>query len=72
VSPPIPAPPISADLVKWLDSLFPQRCADPADTDRTIWIKSGQRSVVDRIIHEMERQSKGPLPSVLRIQAQET
>ena len=35
------------DLIKELDKLFPNQCADIKESERTIFFKSGQRSVVD-------------------------
>jgi hypothetical protein len=34
-------------LVDWLDARFPDRCPDPSDSDRAIWMKAGALSVVD-------------------------
>jgi len=39
----------SKELLEVLDKLFPDRCPLPTDTDREIWMKVGQRQVVDRM-----------------------
>ncbi len=35
------------DLIKDLDKLFPNKCADINESEREIFFKSGQRSVVE-------------------------
>ena len=35
------------DLIKDLDKLFPDKCADINESERQIFFKSGQRSVVE-------------------------
>ncbi|AXH71589.1 hypothetical protein P200_gp021 [Pelagibacter phage HTVC200P] len=35
------------DLIKELDKIFPNQCADLKDSEREIFFKSGQRSVVE-------------------------
>lgn len=35
------------DLIKELDKIYPNQCADLKDTERDIFYKSGQRSVVN-------------------------
>ncbi len=35
------------DLIKDLDKLFPNKCADLNESERQIFFKSGQRSVVE-------------------------
>ena len=44
------SPIISKELINYLDSLFPEKCADPKDTDRESIYKSGQRSVINHLI----------------------
>lgn len=34
-------------LLSALDRLFPQRCPDPKDPEREIWMKAGERRVVE-------------------------
>jgi hypothetical protein len=40
-------PDLSKDLIDALSDRFPCRCADPNDSEREIWIKVGQRKVVE-------------------------
>jgi hypothetical protein len=40
-------PDLSKDLIAVLDERFPSRCPDPKDSEREIWIKVGQRKVVE-------------------------
>jgi len=39
-------PPIDEALLKKLDEVYPERCADPNATDREIWLAVGARQVV--------------------------
>lgn len=38
--------------------MFPEKCADPDDTDRQIWIKVGKRHLIERLRHEYNKQFK--------------
>ena len=40
-------PDLSKDLIDALGVRFPSRCPDPSDSEREIWIKVGQRKVVE-------------------------
>lgn len=60
---PTPAlPPIPRELVEALGWAFPERCPDPSDDERTIWIKAGRRDVV-RLVMEWEAQQRGEISS---------
>ena len=48
-------PIISNELIKYLDSIFPDRCADLQDTEKKIFYKSGQRSVVSHLIKQKKK-----------------
>ena len=39
-------PPIDEALIKKLDDVYPESCADPALSDREIWMAVGTRQVV--------------------------
>lgn len=40
----------SKDLIEQLDEAFPDKCPDKErDTDRDVWYKAGQRSVVNHL-----------------------
>ena len=49
-------PIISEDLIKYLNGIFPDRCADLQDTQQQIFYKSGQRSVVNHLIEKQKLQ----------------
>ena len=49
-------PVITDDLIQGLDNLYPQRHPDLSLSDREIWYRSGQRSVVDYLIEQQKRQ----------------
>ena len=49
-------PLITDDLIQGLDNLYPQRHPDLSLSDREIWYRSGQRSVVDDLIEQQKRQ----------------
>ena len=51
-------PIISDDLIKYLDSIFPDRCADLQDTEKQVFYKSGQRSVVNHLIEKRKLQQE--------------
>lgn len=51
-------PPIPADVIEWLDRLYPEKCADPKDTDREIWMKAGERRLVRRLKLDLKRQEE--------------
>lgn len=38
---------LSRDLMDALEGLYPARPADPKDSDREIWMKAGERRLVD-------------------------
>lgn len=51
-------PVLNKEQLEQLDEAYPEKCADPADRDRDVWRKVGQREVVNRLIMEYRR-SKG-------------
>lgn len=50
-----PFPNVPDDLLKKLDELFPERCAELSDDEKTIRHKAGQRSVV-RFLRDKHQQ----------------
>lgn len=40
---------IQRGLVDELNAIYPHRCADPKDSEREIWMKAGERRVIDFI-----------------------
>ena len=51
-------PTISNELIKYLDDIFPNKCADLQDTEKQVFYKSGQRSVVNHLIKEKKIQEE--------------
>ena len=51
-------PIIKEELIKYLDSLFPEKCADLKDNERDIFYRSGQRSVVLHLIEKYNLQKE--------------
>lgn len=54
-------PIISSNLLKYLDSLYPNRCADLSLSDREVWFQAGQRSVIDFLLKAKEEQENGDI-----------
>ena len=52
----IDLPYISDELLHALDSKFPNSCPNLQDSDREIWFKAGQRSVVEYVEDQKQRQ----------------
>lgn len=52
-----PCPRLSAELIRFLDQSFPDRCPDLEDTLPQIYYKSGQRSVVKFLTRIFEEQN---------------
>ena len=48
----IPKPIISQELIDYLDSIFPEKSADLKDTEKEVYFKGGQRSVVNHLIKQ--------------------
>ena len=56
----------STDLIEDLDKVFPRRHPSLKDTDREIWYKAGQRSVVDLLQSSVEHgEEDNELPTLL-------
>ena len=49
-------PVITEEMIDYLDKLFPDKCADLKDTDKEIFYKSGQRSVVNHLKEQFKIQ----------------
>lgn len=58
-------PTYSIDLIKELDKQYPHRCPLITDTDREIFYKAGQRSLVDKLLAFIKNEDEGELPKVL-------
>ena len=40
----------TSEQIKLLDQCIPHKCPDPKDSDREIWMKAGERRLVDILI----------------------
>ena len=54
----IPKPIISQELIDYLDSIFPEKSADLKDTEKEVYFKGGQRSVVNHLIKQKQIQEE--------------
>tara|TARA_B100001093_G_scaffold519340_1_gene607873 strand:+ start:1514 stop:1720 length:207 start_codon:yes stop_codon:yes gene_type:complete len=51
-------PVITDELINALTIVFPSRPPELSYTDREVWFKAGQRSVVDYLIEQQSRQKE--------------
>ncbi len=54
----VPIPIISKELIEYLDSIFPEKSADLKDTEKEVFFKGGQRSVVHHLIQQKKIQEE--------------
>jgi len=54
----IETPVLREELINYLDVLFPEKCAEINDSERTIFYKAGQRSVVKHLIEKFKLQKE--------------
>ncbi len=54
----IETPNLSEELIQYLDTLFPEKCADLNQTEKEIFYQSGQRSVVKHLIEKYNLQKE--------------
>jgi hypothetical protein len=45
-------PEFTADLIDWLDELFPNKCPDVGMSDREVWIMAGAAQVVSKLRYQ--------------------
>ena len=57
--------PIPKGLLDDLNKRFPDRCPDISWTDREVWFKAGQRSVIEFLNSAHERQVESRFDNVL-------
>lgn len=55
---------LSVDLILELDKQYPSKCPDPNDSERVIWMKAGQRLLVDNLLSRIKVDNDG-LPDIL-------
>ena len=51
-------PIISKELIEYLNSIFPEKSADLKDTEKEVFFKGGQRSVVNHLIQQNKIQEE--------------
>ena len=54
----ISKPIINQELIDYLDSIFPEKSADLKDTEKEVYFKGGQRSVVNHLINQKQIQEE--------------
>ena len=54
----VPKPVIKEDLINYLDAIFPEKSADLKDTEKEVFFKGGQRSVVNHLIKQKQIQEE--------------
>ena len=54
----IKIPIITKEIIDYLDSLFPDKCAELDQTEKEVMYKSGQRSVVNHLIEKHKIQEE--------------
>lgn len=54
----------SVDLISQLDDLYPDKCPDPNESEREIWMKAGARRLVTSLKLRLGEANKG-LPKLL-------
>lgn len=58
-------PVYSIDLIKELDAMYPDQCPDLKVSDREIWFKAGQRSVVRFLMSLVKENAEAAMPEIL-------
>jgi hypothetical protein len=59
-------PTYAIDLIEELDKSYPNKHPNLSDSEREVWFKAGQRSVVDALKSIAEdQQQEGELPQLL-------
>lgn len=51
-------PVITDELIQALNAVFPNRCPDLSFSDREVWYRAGERSVVNYLIEQQKRQKE--------------
>ena len=54
----VPKHVISNELIDYLDSIFPEKSADLKDTEKEVFFRGGQRSVVNHLIKQKQQQEE--------------
>ena len=51
-------PILNKELITYLDEIFPEKSAELKDTEKEVFYKSGQRSVVNHLIYQKQIQEE--------------
>ncbi len=46
------------DLIYKLAELYPEKCPNPEDDEREIWMKAGERRLVRLLLHKLKREEE--------------
>lgn len=49
-------PPLDRQTVDWALSIAPEKCPDPRDTEREIWMKAGERRLAIKLLNRLQKQ----------------
>ena len=59
-------PTYAIDLIEELDKSYPNKHPNLSDTEREVWFKAGQRSVINNLLSIVQdQQEEGELPQLL-------
>ena len=59
-------PTYAIDLIEELNKSYPNKHPNLSDSEREVWFKAGQRSVVDTLLSiAQDQQEEGELPQIL-------
>ena len=58
-------PPTVFEMVEQLDEAYPHQCADPKDSFQEIWMKAGERRLVDNLIARLRYTEQNALKDSL-------
>lgn len=60
-------PPLSKELIDYLEATVPEKCADLRQSDREVWFYSGKRELVRGLIAQFHAQQENILEEDLHV-----
>ncbi len=60
-------PPTVIEMVEQLDESFPHRAPDPNDSEREIWMKAGERRLIDGLLMRLRYTEQNALKDSLNV-----
>lgn len=60
-------PPLTKELIAYLEATVPERCPDPRVSDREIWMYAGKRELVRGLIAQFQSQQENLLEAPLHV-----